>query len=142
MLSTGAFNALLKTLEEPPAHAIFILATTEPHRIPATILSRCQRYEFRRITSSSITSRLADIAKADMIRIDDQALSLIARISDGALRDAISLLDQARGSFSGNITKEDILSLVGMINDDFMHDIALSLIHADPGALKIGRAHV
>ncbi len=135
MLSPGAFNALLKTLEEPPAHAVFILATTEPHRIPATIISRCQRYDFRRIPIDSIVSRLRLIADADNIPVDNDALSLIARISDGALRDAISLLDQAKGSLSGRIGKKDILSLVGMVNDDFMHEIVISMISLDPGKL-------
>lgn len=135
MLSPGAFNALLKTLEEPPAHAVFILATTEPHRIPATIISRCQRYDFRRIPVDSIVSRLRLIADADNIPADNEALSLIARISDGALRDAISLLDQAKGSLSGKIGKKDILSLVGMVNDDFMHEIVISMISVDPGKL-------
>lgn len=137
MLSTGAFNALLKTLEEPPAHAVFILATTEPHRIPATILSRCQRYEFRRIPVSSIVERLRLIAGADDICVDESALALIARIADGALRDAISLLDQAKGSFTGTIGKDDILSLVGMVNDDFMFDTVVSLITGDPGKLMM-----
>ena len=101
MLSTGAFNALLKTLEEPPSHAVFILATTEPHRIPATILSRCQRYEFRRIPIDSLIGRLAEIAAKDDLDVDQEALRTIAILADGALRDAISLLDQANSSFGG-----------------------------------------
>jgi DNA polymerase-3 subunit gamma/tau len=132
MLSTGAFNALLKTLEEPPAHAVFILATTEQHRIPATILSRCQRYEFRRIPIASITERLRMIADADGVPVEEDALRTIAQIADGALRDAISLLDQAKGSFQGTIGKEDILSLVGVVNDDFMHQMALAIVNRDP----------
>ncbi len=132
MLSTGAFNALLKTLEEPPAHAVFILATTEQHRIPATILSRCQRYEFRRIPIASITERLRKIADADGVKIREDALKAIAQLADGALRDAISLLDQAKGSFQGTIGKEDILSLVGVVNDDFMHQMALAIVRRDP----------
>lgn len=133
MLSTGAFNALLKTLEEPPAHAIFILATTEPHRIPATILSRCQRYEFRRISVDSIVKRLKDIAISDGIDVEDSALSLIARISDGALRDAISLLDQAKGSFAASVSKDDILALVGMVKDDFMNELVRAMLSGSPG---------
>lgn len=132
MLSTGAFNALLKTLEEPPSHAVFILATTEPHRIPATILSRCQRYEFRRIPAESIVSRLRMIADSDGICVDDEALRTIAQLSDGALRDAISLLDQAKGSFPDSIGKEDILSLVGVVNDEFMNRMALAIACANP----------
>lgn len=132
MLSTGAFNALLKTLEEPPSHAVFILATTEQHRIPATILSRCQRYEFRRIPVASIAARLRKIADADGVSIRDDALKAIAQLSDGALRDAISLMDQAKGSFQGPIGKEDILSLVGVVNDEFMNQMALAIVRKDP----------
>ncbi|MHB1454541.1 MAG: DNA polymerase III subunit gamma/tau [Saccharofermentanales bacterium] len=135
MLSAGAFNALLKTLEEPPAHAVFILATTEQHRIPATILSRCQRYEFRRIPVQSIVERLGLIAGSDGISIDGEALQLVARLADGALRDAISLLDQAKGSFTGVISKDDILSLVGMVNDDFMYEVALSIVGRSPAQI-------
>ncbi len=94
MLSTAAFNALLKTLEEPPAHAIFILATTEIHKIPATVLSRCQRHEFRRIPVAEITTRLRELSESERITVDDDALTLIARQSTGSMRDAISLLDQ------------------------------------------------
>ncbi len=94
MLSTAAFNALLKTLEEPPAHAIFILATTEVHKIPATVLSRCQRHEFRRIPVADIVACLKEMAKSEKIQVEDDALTLIARQSTGAMRDAISLLDQ------------------------------------------------
>jgi DNA polymerase III gamma/tau subunit len=132
MLSTGAFNALLKTLEEPPAHAVFILATTEQHRIPATILSRCQRYEFRRIPVDSIILRLRKIADADGMNVTDDALKSIAQMSDGALRDAISLLDQAKASFLTTIQKEDILSLVGVVNDDFMQVMAESIADKAP----------
>ena len=94
MLSTAAFNALLKTLEEPPSHAIFILATTEAHKIPATVLSRCQRHEFRRIPVVDIVAYLTDQAAAEGIPVDPEALTLIARQATGSLRDAISLLDQ------------------------------------------------
>ena len=94
MLSTAAFNALLKTLEEPPPHAIFILATTEVHKIPATVLSRCQRHEFRRIPTAEITARLQAIAAEEIIKVGPEALALIARQATGSLRDAISLLDQ------------------------------------------------
>ncbi len=135
MLSAGAFNALLKTLEEPPAHAVFILATTEQHRIPATILSRCQRYEFRRIPVRSIVERLGLIARTEGVEADPDALQLIARLADGALRDAISLFDQARGSFPGAISAANVLSLVGMVNDDFMHDVALSILERSPARI-------
>jgi len=128
MLTPGAFNALLKTLEEPPAHAVFILATTEPHRIPATILSRCQRYDFRRIPVESITARLREIATADGITIDASGLGTIASFADGALRDAISLLDQARMSCQGTISRDDILALAGLTKDDALLELADALI--------------
>ena len=131
MLSTGAFNALLKTLEEPPPHAVFILATTEPHRIPATILSRCQRYEFRRIPVESLVGRLAEIARADAIGADEEALRTMAMLADGALRDAISLLDQAKASFPGHIGRDDVLSLAGVVQDEFMQQLAAALLDAD-----------
>jgi DNA polymerase III subunit gamma/tau len=131
MLTPGAFNALLKTLEEPPAHAVFILATTEPHRIPATILSRCQRYDFRRIPVESITARLAEIAKADGITIDASGLETIAAFADGALRDAISLLDQAKMSCAGTISRDDILALAGLAKDDALLELAHALILRD-----------
>jgi DNA polymerase-3 subunit gamma/tau len=135
MLSTGAFNALLKTLEEPPAHAVFILATTEPHRIPATILSRCQRYEFRRIPVAGMMIRLAEIAKADGIDVSEDALQTIASLADGAMRDAISLLDQARASFASRIERDDVLNLAGIVQDEFMQQIAVALIRGDAPTL-------
>ena len=92
MLSTGAFNALLKTLEEPPSYVIFILATTEVHRIPITVLSRCQRYDFKRITIQTLTDRLKELSEAENIDVEEKALSYIARVADGSMRDALSLL--------------------------------------------------
>ena len=94
MLSTGAFNALLKTLEEPPAYVIFILATTEPHKIPVTVLSRCQRYDFKRMTSDVLVDRLKELVTYENVEIDEKALRYIAKKADGGMRDAISLLDQ------------------------------------------------
>ena len=129
MLSTGAFNALLKTLEEPPAHAVFILATTEPHRIPATILSRCQRYDFRRIPVESMAQRLTEIAHADGIDITPDALQTIASLADGALRDAISLLDQARAGVSGQIDRDQVLGLAGVVQDDFLQQVASAILN-------------
>ena len=131
MLSAGAFNALLKTLEEPPAHAVFILATTDPHRIPATILSRCQRYDFHRIPVAGIRGRLREIADADGISISDEALEATAAIADGALRDAISLLDQCRSTFTGTISRDDVLSLSGLVNDAFMFNMAVAIAAQD-----------
>ena len=101
MLSQGAFNALLKTLEEPPSYVIFILATTEPHKIPATILSRCQRFDFKRVTVKDMTDRMKKICNEENIEVEEKALNLIARNSQGALRDALSILDQCI-SFSYN----------------------------------------
>ena len=131
MLSQGAFSALLETLEEPPAHAIFILATTEPQRLPATIISRCQRYEFRRIPSEKIIERLGQIAAKEKIDISADGLAAIARIADGALRDAISLLDQCSSGFSGRIEKDDVLRLSGMVQDEFIADFTEALFDQD-----------
>lgn len=114
MLSTGAFNALLKILEEPPEHVIFILATTEPHKIPATIISRCQRYEFRQIGEKEIIDRLKIIAKDSGSKVEEQALELIAKISDGALRDAISILDQCMNNSKEAVTREKVIDIIGI----------------------------
>lgn len=122
MLSSGAFNALLKTLEEPPSHVVFILATTEPHKLPATILSRCQKFDFRRISIESIMHRLETIAVSNSTTIHSDALKLIARMSDGALRDAISLLDQCISLGNSEITYTDVLAVVGIVNDTFIAD--------------------
>ena len=94
MLSIGAFNALLKTLEEPPEYVIFILATTEVHKIPITILSRCQRYDFHRITAATIKKQLSDLMEQEHVDTEDKALEYVARMADGSMRDALSLLDQ------------------------------------------------
>ncbi len=128
MLSTGAFNALLKTLEEPPEHVMFILATTEPHKLPATILSRCQRFDFRRLSHDSIVKRLIEIATTDGITLSANAAGLIARMSDGAMRDAISLLDQCISLGSKNIEYDDILSVVGIVNDTFMTEFTNAML--------------
>ena len=131
MLSTGAFNALLKTLEEPPEHAIFILATTEPYRIPATVTSRCQRFDFRRIPQDSIIEKLSQIAEQSDIEIDETALLAIAQLSDGALRDAISLLDQASSGIESRITKDKLFDLVGIVQDQFMLNLTTALLNKD-----------
>jgi DNA polymerase-3 subunit gamma/tau len=111
MLSTSAFNALLKTLEEPPPHVVFVLATTEPRKIPLTVMSRCQHLPFRRIPLREIKKRLADISSSENIEISDQALSLVARASDGSIRDSLTILDQVV-SFSNNIEASDVNSLL------------------------------
>lgn len=127
MLSTAAFNALLKTLEEPPAHAIFILATTDPQRIPATILSRCQRFDFKRIAADDMAERLKKISNSQNISITDEAIQLIIQRSEGALRDAISILDQSRSIYSGTIDRDDILQMTGVVNDDLLEALVLAL---------------
>lgn len=130
MITNEAFNALLKTLEEPPAHAVFLFATTEPHSIPATILSRCQRYDFRRISHDSIIGRLRFICEKENIKANDDALKLIASLSDGAMRDAISLLDQAASAAPAEgITDESIEEMTGTVNTAFLADVAEILIN-------------
>lgn len=117
MLTTEAFNALLKTLEEPPKHIIFILATTEPHKIPTTILSRCQRYDFKKISVSEIEKRLRHICTEEKILIEDEAINLVAKLSDGGMRDSISLLDQLTSYTSDKITINDVHSVYGTITE-------------------------
>jgi len=129
MLSIGAFNALLKTLEEPPAHAIFILATTEPHKIPTTILSRCQRLDFKKITSENIVNKLSYVSKEENIKITDDAISEIARLSDGGLRDAISMLDQVNSYADDEITLDDVYEINGIITKDKMNEFIENLFN-------------
>jgi DNA polymerase III subunit gamma/tau len=117
MLSTGAFNALLKTLEEPPSHVIFILATTEPHKIPLTIISRCQRFDFKRISNHSIVGRMNEILAHDRIEVEEEALMMIARAADGGMRDALSLLDQAISYADDTLTLEDVLAITGAVSE-------------------------
>ncbi|MBI51848.1 MAG: DNA polymerase III, subunit gamma and tau, partial [Chloroflexi bacterium] len=114
MLTDAAFNALLKTLEEPPEHVIFILATTEPHKVPATVHSRCQRFDFHKISIKDTVSRLSEIAQNESIDISEEALTLIARFSQGSLRDAINLLEQSSISINGDINTEDLLPMLGI----------------------------
>lgn len=123
MLSSGAFNALLKTLEEPPAHVVFILATTDPHKLPATILSRCQRFDFKKITPAAIAQQVKAIARASDVQIDDDGALLIARLADGALRDALSILDQCIAEGNNTITYESVLDAIGIVSDDFISEI-------------------
>ena len=135
MLTTGAFNALLKTLEEPPKHAIFILATTEPQKIPPTILSRCQRFDFKKISDKSIFFRVKQICEIEKINIGDEEINEIARLSDGGMRDALSLLDQVSSysddeitfedihAINGTITKKEMLELTNFIADNDLYNI-------------------
>lgn len=120
MLTTEAFNALLKTIEEPPDSVIFILATTEVHKIPATILSRCQSYHFRRLTGEEITARLRQVADAGGMAIDAEALQLIARRANGGMRDALSSLDQIHSYKGDNISREDVQDVMGLVDDLFL----------------------
>ncbi len=131
MLSTGAFNALLKTLEEPPKHAIFILATTEPHKIPATIHSRCQRFDFRGIQKKDMIAKLNEIVEKENISIDDEAITLISEAAEGGMRDAISLLDQVLSYSDGTINVDDIHAIRGSVSQTLMLDIAKALLEED-----------
>ena len=138
MLSKGAFNALLKTIEEPPAHVIFLFATTEVEKIPATIISRCQRYEFRRIPANDIVKRLRDVSDKTGIKIEDDALKLIASRSDGALRDALSLLDQISHVSSDSdavITPAQVEQITGTVDSTFLFKMANCLIDGHFGEL-------
>jgi DNA polymerase-3 subunit gamma/tau len=138
MLSNSAFNALLKTLEEPPAHVVFIFATTEIHKIPATILSRCQHYNFRRIPRAEIVQRLRYVADQDGITVEDRSLTSIARASDGSMRDALSLLDQAV-SFGGKTIRHDhLLSLLGSVPHELIRDMMDAILaHDSPAAVQV-----
>ncbi|MBS4175872.1 DNA polymerase III subunit gamma/tau [Bacillus sp. FJAT-49736] len=127
MLSIGAFNALLKTLEEPPQHVIFILATTEPHKIPLTIISRCQRFDFKRITAKDIIKRMVHIANGSGIQFEEKAFEIIARAAEGGLRDALSLLDQAVSFSDEAVTVEDALTVTGAISQEYLNQLAISI---------------
>lgn len=128
MLSQGAFNALLKTLEEPPKHVVFILATTEPHKLPATILSRCQRFDFKRIGQGTIVEWIRSIAQKEGLDIEESALYSIARQAEGGARDALSLLDQSMGLYGKKISNEGILSILGTASQDFLFTTVDDLI--------------
>lgn len=128
MLTVGAFNALLKTLEEPPEHIIFVLATTDPQKIPETILSRCQRFDFKKISAEAIVDNLKKIAKTENIKIEDQALTEIARLSDGGMRDSVGMLDQARAYTNEKITAEDIHNINGTLTEIDLNELLESII--------------
>ena len=132
MLSTSAFNALLKTLEEPPKHAIFILATTEIHKIPATILSRCQRFDFRAISNDDLKKRISEVAKSENINITDEAIETIAINAEGGLRDALSLLDQALSYSKGEITAEDVHSVSGSVTSTDLIELIKAIKEMNP----------
>ena len=127
MLSTGAFNALLKTLEEPPKHVIFILATTEEQKIPLTIASRCQKYNFTKLTVDNIVKRLKEIVMAEKLTVNDEVLTEIARFSDGGMRDAINMLDQLVSSVSGEITINNVYEINGILSFTDICDFLIML---------------
>lgn len=131
MLTSGAFNALLKTLEEPPEHAVFILATTEPQKLPATILSRCQRYEFYRISVDNIVSRLKIVLDDAGYKMDERALRVIAHAAQGGLRDALSLTDQCIAFCGEEMDYDSVISVLGMIDEGFLFEIVDALIDKD-----------
>lgn len=131
MLSTGAFNALLKTLEEPPEHVKFILATTEPQKLPATILSRCQRFDFKRLSNQDISKRLKVICDESKIEITKEALNIIAVLADGALRDGISILERCLQDGETQIGEEKIKDLVGIPKIEYIQQISQAIIEYD-----------
>jgi len=128
MLTTAAFNALLKTLEEPPKHIIFILATTEPHKIPATILSRCQRFDFKKISVSDIKYRIKQICEFENINIEDEAIELIAKLSDGGMRDSLSLLDQLTAYTTEKINIQDVNDVYGIITTSEIYELVSKIL--------------
>jgi DNA polymerase-3 subunit gamma/tau len=129
MLTTGAFNALLKTLEEPPKHAIFILATTEPQKIPLTILSRCQRFDFKKISNNYIFKRLKDICNKENIKITDDSIREIARLADGGMRDSLSILDQVSSFTQNEITVEDVHLINGTLTQEELSKFAIEILN-------------
>ncbi len=133
MLSNNAFNALLKTLEEPPSHVIFIFATTEVHKIPDTVLSRCQQYDFKMIPQKLIYQHLSDIVSKESVNISDSALRLVTRKADGSMRDAMSYLDQALSYGGDKITTEDLLDILGIVDRQVLMDLSKGIISKGPG---------
>lgn len=136
MLSAGAFNALLKTLEEPPSYVIFVLATTESHKIPATILSRCQRYDFKRISIDTIVERLKELMIREEIEVEEKALRYIAKAADGSMRDALSLLDQCIAFHLGEtLSYENVLAVLGAVDTDVLSVLFQSIVNRDVSAM-------
>lgn len=135
MLSIGAFNALLKTLEEPPAYVIFILATTEVHKIPITILSRCQRYDFRRISIGTIADRLKELTQKEQVQIEEKAVRYIAKVADGSMRDALSLLDQCIAFyFEQELTYDKVLDVLGAVDTEVFSRMLREILKGDAAA--------
>ncbi len=134
MLTTEAFNALLKTLEEPPEHVYFMFATTELHKIPITILSRCQRYELKRVSAEDLTAHFRNLSEEEGLQIDDAALRLIVRESEGSVRDGLSLLDQVFSYGETHIAVEDVIEVLGLVSRDIILSITRALLEKDPAA--------
>lgn len=134
MLTTGAYNALLKTLEEPPAHVIFILATTEPHKIPLTVISRCQRFDFKRISIQSMIGRMQQIVQETGVSCEEDALAVIARAAEGGMRDALSLLDQAISYSDNDVTEADALAITGTVSQNVLIQMAKAMNEKDVAA--------
>lgn len=134
MLSTAAFNALLKTLEEPPAHVMFVFATTEPSKIPVTILSRCQRYDFRRIDTESISKHMAELCTHEDIALSEESLGLIAREAGGSMRDGLSLLDQVMACATGSIDYTRVLDILGVVDRKMIFDLSKAVLDGDISA--------
>lgn len=132
MLSQSAFNALLKTLEEPPPHVLFILATTEVHKIPVTILSRCQRYDFKKVSVEKIKEQLASITSNEKIQIEDETLYVIAQEADGSLRDSLSLMDQLIATFGDNIKHQEALTILGILDRSLVRSSLEGILKKDP----------
>lgn len=131
MLSQSAFNALLKIMEEPPEHAVFILATTEAHKVPPTIMSRCQRYDFKKIPVEKIKQSLEKITRAEELEIDAETLYLIARESEGSMRDSLSLLDQLAASFAGEIKHDEVIGLLGIPDNESLKSVLRAVFEKD-----------
>ena len=132
MLSIGAFNALLKTLEEPPSYVIFILATTESHKIPITILSRCQKYDFRRISIETISARLMDLLEQEGVEAEEKAVRYVAKAGDGSMRDALSLLDQCIAFYLGEpLTYDHVLEVLGAVDTEVFSRLLRSILAND-----------
>lgn len=131
MVTQQAFNALLKTLEEPPAHVMFILATTELNKVPITVLSRCQQFDFRRITNSDIAGRMGEILSADGFTFDESALSLIAELGDGSMRDSLSVLDKCVGAIDNHLSFDTVVSVTGIAETEALYDLAYAVACGD-----------
>src|SRR3989338_6752580 len=137
MLSTNAFNALLKTLEEPPAHVVFVFATTEVHKIPQTILSRCQRFDFRRIALKQIADHLNKICGEENYTADAAALWLIARQGDGSMRDSLSLLDHVISFTNGKLTEAEVSQVLGLTERSLVYEIFQNILNRNPIEMEI-----